>query len=149
MVDVHTGLGPFGDDTLLVNASDDGGARFARMRAVFGDRVAPLDPERGPAYRVRGSYDTMFARVLPTTDVCAVAQEFGTYRAVRVLRALRAENRWHHYGAGGMDHPTKLELRERFAPENKRWRMAVLTRGRTVISQALGLLDTRTSAPQG
>ena len=82
----------------------------------------------------------MYPRTLPNADVHFVAQEFGTYHVVRVLRALRAENRWHHYGDGGIDHATKLTLRERFAPEDESWRKAVLDRGRIVIGQALGLL---------
>ena len=36
--------------------------------------------------------------------VHVVGQEFGTYRDVRVLSALRAENRWHHYGDGWVGH---------------------------------------------
>ena len=50
-VDVHTGLGEFGEDTLLAEAED-----CDMLRGVFGDRVAPLDPEQGPAYVLRGGY---------------------------------------------------------------------------------------------
>ena len=140
VVDVHTGLGPFGEDTLLVHAADEGDPLFTQMRETFGERVSSMDPERGPAYRLKGAYDTVFPRVLPNADVDFIAQEFGTYHAVRVLQALRAENRWHHYGDGRVDHPTKLTLRERFAPNNEPWRKTVLERGRIVIGQALGLL---------
>ena len=140
VVDVHTGLGPFGEDTLLVHAADEEDPLFTRMHETFGDRVSSMDPERGPAYRVRGAYNTMYPRALPTADVHFVAQEFGTYHVVRVVKALRAENRWHHYGDGGIDHPTKINLRERFAPDDESWRKAVLERGSIVIGQALALL---------
>ena len=73
VVDVHTGLGPFGEDTILVDADEDR-QMFTRMRDAFGDRVTPVDPGRGPAYRVKGSYDAMYARMFPAADVCAVAQ---------------------------------------------------------------------------
>jgi hypothetical protein len=141
VVDVHTGLGPFGEDTVLV-AADEGEPLFERMRAAFGARVSSLDPRRGPAYRVKGAYDSMYPRVLPDAVVDFVAQEFGTYNAIRVLRALRAENRWHQHGDGGLDHPTKRDLRTAFAPDDERWRRAVLDRGRIVLDQALELLRT-------
>ena len=110
-VDVHTGLGPFGADTLLVCA-DEGDPVFSRMRETFGDRVSSMDPEHGPAYQVRGAYHAMYRHALPKVNVDFVAQEFGTYNVVRVLEALRAENRWHHFGDGGIDHPAKHHLKE-------------------------------------
>ena len=139
VVDVHTGLGRFGRDTVLVSAADEGTALFASLQETFGDRVRSTDPRSGPAYRVRGAHDDLYPRTLPQATVQFVAQEFGTYRAVRVLSALRAENRWHHYGAGGIDHWTKRDLAETFAPADESWRAAVLRRGRVVIGQALGL----------
>ena len=139
VVDVHTGLGPFGVDTLLVHAADEGDPLFLKMQETFGDRVSSMDPDRGPAYRIQGSYDTMFSRALPQADVHHVAQEFGTSSAVQVVKALRAENRWHHYGGGGIDHPTKRDLKEAFIPEDESWRQTALERGRIVIRQALGL----------
>lgn len=141
-VDVHTGLGSFGEDTILVDADEDH-HMFTRMRDAFGDRVTPTDPERGPAYRVRGSCDAMYARMFPAADVCAVTQEFGTYNVIRVLKALRAENRWQHHGDNRIDHPTKRALKECFAPDSESWRTAVLERGAAVVSQALELLDRR------
>ena len=87
----------------LVHAADEGDPLFTQMRETFGERVSSMDPERGPAYRLKGAYDTVFPRVLPNADVDFIAQEFGTYHAVRVLQALRAENRWHHYGDGRVD----------------------------------------------
>ena len=102
-VDVHTGLGPFGVDTLLVHAADAGDPLFTKMRETYGDRVLSMDPDRGPAYRLQGSYDTMYPRAVPKADVYYVAQEFGTSSAVQVVKALRAENRWHHYGEGSID----------------------------------------------
>ena len=48
VLDVHTGLGKSGEDTLLVEETD-----YERARALFGDRVAPLDADRGVAYNPR------------------------------------------------------------------------------------------------
>jgi hypothetical protein len=145
-VDVHTGLGPFGIDTLLV-AADQASPMLAEMRACFaGARVSPLDPERGPAYRIKGTYQSWFRTLLPGATLFLVGQEFGTYGPVRVLRALRAENRSHHYGSDSARHLAARALREVFAPDAEAWPRAVLARGRVVMGQALELLaysDTR------
>ena len=139
VIDVHTALGPFGVDTLLVHAADEGSALSDTMREAFGDHVAFLDPDRGVAYRISGACYTMYPRVLPKTEVYYVCQEFGTYSSVEVLRSLRAENRWHHHGEGTVDHPSKLELKETYRPDDESWRRGVLARGAEVIEQALGL----------
>ncbi len=142
VVDVHTGLGPFAVDTLLVHAADEGAPLFETMQETFGDRVASLDPDRSVAYRITGVYDAMYRRVLPKTDVYFVCQEFGTYNVVEVVRSLRAENRWHHHGDASLDHPAKLELKEAFSPNDEAWRTEVLNRGAVVIEQGLGLAFT-------
>src|SRR5439155_4230007 len=56
-VDVHTGLGKYGEDTLLVNSK-----HFEKLRAVFGVQVTSLEPEKGPAYQVRGGLDSLISR---------------------------------------------------------------------------------------
>ena len=139
VVDVHTGLGPFGVDTLLLHTADQGMALFKIMRETFGERVASMDPEESVAYRIKGTFDAVYADTLPQAEVYFVCQEFGTYHAVRALKAIRDENRWHHYGDGTIAHPTKAELKEKFSPDDEFWRQTVLDRGREVIAQALGL----------
>ena len=144
VVDIHTGVGPFGIDTLLVPAADEGTPLYTKMYETFGERVSSLDPDRGPAFRIKGIFDTIYPRVLPRADMYSVIQEFGTYNSVAVLKALRAENRWAHYGDGSIHHPTKLDLKEAFSPEDESWREAVLDRGKVVIRQALGLTAAET-----
>ena len=91
VVDVHTGLGPFAFDTLFVHAGDEGSPIYLEMKRAFGERVASLDPERGPGYRIKGAYDTMYSRLLEGDKVSFLTQEFGTDDAVDVLYALREE----------------------------------------------------------
>ena len=131
VVDVHTGLGKYGEDTLLVPTDD-----YDRLHAVFGERVTPLEPRHGPAYRVRGGLSSVF-RARPDTNGCLVCQEFGTYGPLRVLHALREENRWHHYGAGTLDHPVKQTFKRTFCPDDQRWRQSVLDRGAALLGQAM------------
>jgi len=131
-VDVHTGIGDYAEDILIVQPDD-----FATLHSMFGERVVPPDPRNTDAYPVRGSLDTMFSRAMPKARVFAITQEFGTYNPTKVLHALREENRWHHYGGGTIEHATKETLKETFCPQDEVWREAVLKRGGELLKQAL------------
>lgn len=137
-IDVHTGLGRYGADTLLLVAGAERAGVNRAMREVFGVR-AQLDDDEGVAYRVRGAQHDMYYRLFPRADVQFATQEFGTFSGLRVLAALRAENRWHHYGSGAIDHPVKRQLLNAFCPDDETWRGQVLRRGGEVISQACTL----------
>jgi len=130
-VDVHTGLGEYGEDTLLVENRD-----YDRLRNLFGQRVAPLEPQSGPAYRIRGGYHEMLGQLFQNASLSFVSQEFGTYHSIRVLQALREENRVHHYAPPGVDNDQKLALKEAFSPLDENWRRRVLERGGDLLAQA-------------
>jgi hypothetical protein len=135
-IDIHTGLGRFGDDRLLVDASPKSTCVNQTMRAAFGEKVELLDT-RGIAHQARGAQHNMYYCLFPKAQVHFATQEFGTYKPVRILQALRAENRWHHYGGGTMDHPAKTALREAFNPDDTSWRNLILQRGQEVIHRGL------------
>jgi hypothetical protein len=145
-IDVHTGFGRYGEDTLMVDAATQHARVNAQMHAAFGPRVQ-LSDGTGTAYRVDGSQQDMYTRLVPGAEVHFATQEFGTLRPLRVLAALRAENRWHHYGGGDVSHPVKRRLLEVFCPADERWRAAVLNRGAEVLAQA-GLLAFKSSPAQ-
>ena len=132
VIDVHTGLGKFGHDLLLVDSQD-----YARMQALGGHRVTALQPDQGGAYRVEGGLESMIFRAFSKNRPVFIGQEFGTYGPITVLHALREENRWHHYGSGTLDHPTKRRLKETFCPNVESWRETVLRRGGELIEAAL------------
>ena len=106
------------------------------MRREFGERVVALDP-KGTAYTVGGGLQSMISRVFSGRSVQFIGQEFGTYSGIRVLHALREENRWHHYGAGTLGHPVKRRLKEMFCPGSEVWRQAVLARGRDLLQKMI------------
>ena len=82
----------------------------------------------------------MVPRAVPKAKVISLTQEFGTYGPTKVLHALREENRWHHYGAGTLDHPTKRILKETFYPQDETWQESVLNRGKELLKQGLSKL---------
>jgi hypothetical protein len=137
-IDVHTGLGPFGQDSLAVERAD-----YDDLRRIFGSRIMLSEPKYGAAYRIRGGHQDLLSAAAAGKDIRFVTQEFGTYSPIKVLRALREENRWHHYGGGTMEHPCKPGLKEIFCPQSEGWRTSTLARGRDVVEKALEALKTR------
>ncbi len=136
-IDIHTGLGKKGLDTLLVE-SQVGEPLYERLHKKFGKRVAPWDPEESVAYQIRGGLPQAIERQFPSAQVDFVTQEFGTYLPLRVLKALALENRHIQWGKADipLDHPCKKLLLEVFRPDSDSWRDAVSQRGNELLKQA-------------
>jgi hypothetical protein len=138
-IDVHTGLGQFSRDMLIVEPEHVDG-----LRRVFDERVISSQPKRLPAYRIRGGHHELLSDAAPHSSVRFLMQEFGTYNPLKVFHALREENRWHHFGEGTIDHFTKGALKRVFCPDSEKWRSAVLLRGREVFERALTAVANET-----
>lgn len=140
-VDVHTGLGRWGCDTLLLEAGIGATPKQELSRAL--DReVIDVAADARVAYRIRGGMGTMLPRVLTHAAIDFVLQELGTYPPLTVFHALREENRWHHWEAGSLDHPAKRALLERLCPADPGWRAQVLKRGLEVARAAAARVYT-------
>ena len=119
-IDLHTGLGKYGSDTVIpemrVNVTP-----LETLAAALG---RPLVDVSGPsvAYEVRGSMGAALPRALPHARFDCVLQEIGTRGPLAVLHALREENRWHFFGDGSIVHPAKQRLREALCPSAAKWR---------------------------
>jgi hypothetical protein len=133
-LDVHTGLGRWGHDTLLLEASCGATAK-SRLRSALGRELVDVTRDANVAYEIRGGMGPMLTRVLPGIAVDFVLQEIGTYPPLVVFHALREENRWHHYGNGELKHPAKMRLLERLCPAAPQWRAQALACG-TALAQA-------------
>jgi hypothetical protein len=135
-IDVHAGLGAKGLDTLLTH-HDANSSKGQELRRRFGDRVQSWHSS-GMAYSIRGGFLDALERELTWAAVNGVYQEFGTYNPLRVLYALREENRWHHWGdPRRLGHPAKRRLVETFCPRDQTWRTRVVERGDALFHLAL------------
>ena len=140
-VDLHTGLGTFEMPTLLLNESADS-PEYAWYANTFGpDRIEPLAHPRGTAYQASGIFGQWIQQHFASRDYRYLGAEFGTYDVVRVLAAIRAENRAHHYCAHNDAAliQAKQELLECFCPASLTWRRAVM-------QGALQIIDRGTAA---
>lgn len=134
VIDMHTGLGPCGKDTLIcepgAGTTPATVLGHALQRTLIGDNTAPA------AYTVRGSFGAALPRILPEVRVEFVLQEIGTHAPLRVIHALREENRWHYYGKRHPDHPAKRQLREALCPAATEWRNAAVALGTDLVFRA-------------
>ncbi len=102
LIDLHTGLGPWGHGELISHeGSDDAGYR--RGTAWWGDVRSMVDGESVSA-QLSGDWLGALDPLLPRVEITAVALEFGTVDVVSVLQALRADAVLHAHGdARGVD----------------------------------------------
>lgn len=127
-LDVHTGLGSWGN-TLQFREPGAGVTTAQELSAGLQGFVIEPDRDGERPYRTRGGMGSALPRVLPRARIDFLLQEIGTYGPLAVIAALRAENRWHHYGAGSLGDPTKRALLETFCPASVGWRRQALAKG--------------------
>jgi len=145
-IDFHSGLGAFGRYKLLL-AEDADSANISWHTEAFGKEcVEPFATADGTAYKVSGLWGEWMQQHFGACEYRFVAAEFGTYELIRVLGAIRAENRAHHYGDedSAIYVAAKAELLECFCPHDESWRKRVVDSGLEIISQgtrALQLYD--------
>ena len=135
-LDLHTGLGRRAECQILVesvHAPDLGWyrTRFAPVRVVS---VA----QEG-AYAARGVMGAWLGRHAEGRRYRFACVEIGTHPSLRVLRALREENRAHRFSEPGSRpyERAKRELVECFCPANRTWRARTVRQALEVIARAI------------
>jgi hypothetical protein len=146
-INVHTGLGPHGKDTILFGAAGLGGicnANREDVAKVFNTSLIPGatggDDVQAGFSLMQGSTEQLVQPLFAGEDRndWFVTQEFGTIPSILVGRAMILENRMHH-------HPTSNEdssmgdslLKNAFYPQTQKWRRAILTQGLRLVQQAM------------
>lgn len=147
VIDLHSGLGTFGQDSLIVDYPDnsDQHRRIARLFPEYS--IQGPDPSRSLSYETRGSIGALLPAVLPNTQVDYVVHEFGTLHPFRMLHALVQEN-FHFFLSGCAvgeqnRHPSSLLLKDAFCPASTEWRDNAVSRGLALCEsakEALGAL---------
>jgi hypothetical protein len=141
VIDLHTGLGPFGHGELIASHPDAAGK--ARLAACFDEYTVPAEGTSVSA-DVQGDVLDAIEQWLPGVGVAGVAIEWGTVDIVEVSTALRADAWLHGYSdpRGASAAPIKEQLRAAFAPDDPRWAEMVVERFVGVRDRAVaGLVD--------
>lgn len=142
MIDLHTGLGPWGVGELISSDAPDDPA-YRRAVSVFGDDVTSLQAGDAVSAELAGEWLPHAADRLSPAEVTAVALEFGTVDGVTVLQALRADAWLQAHGdpSSADAAPIKADLRAAFADDDPSWVAELDRRFRSVLAAALGYLD--------
>lgn len=138
IVDLHTGLGPYGYGEPICNHAP-GGERVARARRWWGDSVTEPLCGTSSSQPKWGLTEFGHERALAHADIAFVALEFGTYAPPRGAAVLRADAwLWRHGDPRGPEAgPIRDALRDHFYPPFADWQEMVLFRARQVFRQAL------------
>jgi hypothetical protein len=143
VVDMHTGLGPYGYGEPICNHAP-GGDRVRRARAWWGDSVTEPLLGTSSSQEKWGLTEFGYERCLAHADIAFVALEFGTYPMARGAEVLRADHWLHRDGdpAGPQAASIRQAMRDHFFPPYDDWKEMVLFRADQVYRQALrGLAD--------
>ena len=138
-VDLHSGLGSYGQYRLLLEESA-ASPNVDWYHDTFGaELVEPHANAGGTSYAASGTLGGWAMTHLTGIRYRFVNAEFGTYPIVRVLGALRAENRAHYFDRPGTraHQRAKAELLECFCPHSDRWRERVVELGLTIVDRAV------------
>ena len=140
VIDVHTGLGPFGHGE-VINDHEPGSAGFELARQWYGDNAQSALLGESCSSPKRGLLDYFWHKLMGARG-CFVTLEFGTYSADNLLIALIEEQRYQNRCAAQGEardpsHPTVTALRDFFYPQDNSWRELVLFRASQIIGLAL------------
>jgi len=143
VVDLHTGLGPWGHGE-LISHEGRGAAGYDRASAWWDDVRSMVDGESVSA-NLSGDWLGALDRLLPSIEVTAVALEFGTVDTVSVLQALRADTFLHASGdpLGSGSDAVRAQVRAAFADDDPAWFDVVVSRFDDVVSAASANLADR------
>jgi hypothetical protein len=141
-LDLHTGLGQWGHYKLLIDHPISQ-AQHQWLSEQFGQDAFETGDAPSVGYATRGSFGRWGLSRAGHRDYLYAAAEFGTYPALSVLAALRAENQCHHWGRpdDARAEQAKRQLVEVFCPRSQRWRKDVLERGQRLVARAIGGLS--------
>jgi predicted deacylase len=144
VVDVHTGLGPYGYGELITEERADSPA-YLRARHWWGDGVTSTKTGDSTSADVMGSIETAVAECLPHAEVTMACLEYGTYATLDIFKALRADNWLHVHGdpKGPDAAAIKAAIRRAFYPDCADWKDLVWRRAEAVLTQAIAGLNTR------
>lgn len=140
IIDLHTGLGPWGHGELIVCAGK-ATPLYQRAERWWGDVRSMQDGESVSAELV-GDWLGRIVDLLPAVEVTAAALEFGTVDPVSVLQALRGEAWLHSSGPadGTMAEAVRSEVRAAFADDDPAWLALLAERFDQVATSAVAQL---------
>lgn len=140
VVDLHTGLGPWGHGSLL-SSNLRGTSAFHRQVAWWGDVTAD-DATDSVSADVAGGWLSVIDSFAPDAEVTGICIEYGTVDPITVLQSLRADAVLHAHGdpTGSEADAVRAQVRSAFADDDPAWLAACWLRYADVLDAAIGQL---------
>ena len=137
LIDLHTGLGPWGHGELISHERSDA-LGYQRGTAWWGDVRSMVDGESVSA-ALSGDWLAAVESMTPGVETTSVALEFGTVDTVTVLQSLRADAVLHANGdpLGPGAAAVRAQVRAAFADDDPAWFEAVAARFDEVVTSAM------------
>jgi hypothetical protein len=137
-IDLHTGLGAWGNGEKILNGPNDTRS-LARARQWFGDDVTSMYDDSSSSALLTGASFHAALQACPGVEFTGLTLEFGTQSYRDVFDALRAEQ-WlvnHRQTDDAIRQAIKRRLRDAFYDERDVWKGMVYGQARAVVLQAL------------
>lgn len=134
IVDMHTGLGPFGHGEILVETPENSDL-FAKHTAVWGNEVRSTHGGDSISAPLTGCMDGGILRRYPNIDGVFCALEFGTLDPISVFQSTQASSWLHCHGNKNGPEAQKINQlsRDAFYPQGAEWANKVWARSLDVI----------------
>ena len=140
LIDYHSGLGPFGQGTVVCMHEGDS---LQRTKQWFGeDLMAPMSESKNGNEKFHpalGHTTEGYLDALPGRQITSIVLEYGTYDMASNLQALLDDHCLMLHGKPGDEFGQEIKqnmLRTHY-PDDPLWRYAVWTRSEQVIEQAI------------
>ncbi len=141
VLDLHTGLGRLGEQSLFLRSDS---ISSQEISASLKKQVLPdARDTNGIAYEHEGGCSGVYPYLFPQASTICLTVEYGTCSMEEILKALRAENQYHHFGDGNVMHKTKIKLKNVFCPYPDIWRKQVVGHGLELVSRSIRYLEAR------
>lgn len=137
IIDLHTGLGPWGHGELIASASP-GEPLFDRAKDLWGDVVSMMTGESVSAV-LAGDWLAVADQLAPHADVTPITIEYGTVDSITALQSLRADAwLWAHGDPRGAQAAAiRAQVRAAFADDDPSWIATCWPRYLDVMTKAL------------
>ena len=121
IIDLHTGLGPWAHAE-LISSEPVGSAALARQRSWW-DGVTALGEDTSVSAEITGEWLGAVTDLAPTTELTAIAIEYGTVDPVMILDSLRADAVLHATGRQTSPEAAAIraQVRAAFVDDDPAW----------------------------
>ncbi len=137
IIDLHTGLGPWGHGE-LISSAEPGSEALVRQRTWWNE-VTSLHDGTSVSAQLAGEWLSTVSQMAPSTEITGVAIEYGTVDPITVMQSLRADAVLH--ASGDPSAPDAVAIRDQvraaFIDDDPAWLQSCWPRYHAVVATAM------------